>query len=745
MQHDLVQSSVRSKLASLKASITVRLALEGAAWVAVVLAASVAVTFGLDYGFRLDDRGVRGIIVAMALAGVLAVIWLLLARPLLVPMLPADLALLVERKFGQLGDRLISAIQLTGRRDLEEMGISRVMVGKMAEEANTLAGPLHFDDVINRRGMMHAWGYALCAVAIIGGFSAWRGDLMDRWFQRNVLFRNTPWPQSTYLHVVGGPDFNVLRGDDLTVTVEVDPNSLVLPQTVMLHADYSSVGRTEERIDHDQDNPRRFTKTFQAVAEEFKFSFTGGDDRRDPAHKVSLIDPPSLKRLTFNVQYPSYMKRPRAETIDGATPVLLVPVGAKVMVEAESTKNLTSAAILLDGRPAGDMQGEKGAGGKPSQRQFIGAFSVEGANKPASMALTFALKDSDGYSNRHGAKYHVQVLPDLQPVLEARKVHVQGKITAQAIVPLNVKVKDDCGVLSVDLMATLQAVPGKDANYSPVAVPAEAGRTYEGTHELDLKLVMPRLQVGQNVYVGARARDTLPKELSGPNVGYSGMIGLLVATDQEVYDEILSRQKQGRLQFIQALGLQNSAMARTGAAKVAFAGGKDDVEGRRLLADSAGSQSSIGTEVSKAAETMSGLLAEMRNNRVSTPDQIQQVRDEVVDPLEKLGDPIQKVSAELNATRDVSDPAELARRSERIEAAQKEIRDRMSAIADRWIKQETKQELANQLQLLIGEQERILKKLEEEKRKEQEAVLKAMSQPATQPAKAGPAGKGDKK
>jgi hypothetical protein len=732
-QRDLIQSDVRGKLASLKASISTRLAMEGAAWVVLVLAAAVAVTFALDFGFRLDDRGVRGTIVGVAMMTVLFVAWLTLARPLLVPMRPADLALLVERKFSQIGDRLISAIQLTGRRDLEAMGISSAMVMKMAEEANTLAAPLPFGEVVNRRGMVRAWGYALAAAAILLGFGVWRGDLMDRWFQRNVLFRNVSWPQSTYLRVVGGGDFSVLRGDDLTVTVEVEPNSLVLPSTVALHARYPSVGRTEERIDHDPDNPRRFTKTFQAVAEEFDFHVIGGDDFRDRnrKHTVRLVDPPSLRRVAFSVHWPSYMRRPKPEQIDGATPVLLVPVGAKVTVEAESTKDLVGASILLDGKPAGEMQGQKTGAGKPSRRQFVGAFDVEGANRPASMAMTFALMDTDGYINRHGAKYIVQVQPDLPPSLEARKVHVQAKVTASAIIPLNVKVKDDCGILGMDLVATLQAVPGKDANSRPVKLPPDVERTFEGTHELDLKDVAPGLKPGQTLYVGARAVDTLPKELSGPNLGYSGMIGLAVASDQEVSDDILTRRKRVTLELIQATQMQESARARTVAAKEVFDRAKDDPEGKRLLADSAGTQTSVGGEVAKAADALFELREEMKNNRVGTAEQMEQIQREMVEPLRMLGEPIQKIGVALRAAAEITDGPELARRSENIEAMQKEVRERLETVVRAGQKSENKQELANRLGLIIKWSEELLKALEEEKKIEIKRTL-GTTQP-TQP------------
>ena len=564
---DLVQPNVRGKLRALKASICLRLGMEGLAWAGLALAGAAAATFLVDYFFRLDDRAVRGAVVAAAMLGVLAVLWRRLLRPLAVPMGEPDLALLVERRFGQLGDRLISAIELSGRRDIETLGISSAMVLRMADEANSLAVPLRFGQVVERRGMVRAWGGCLAAAAVLAGLGAWRGDLADRWFQRNVLFRNIPWPQDTYIRVDGGPGFSVLRGDDLTVVVLVEPNSAEVPAYVTLHARYPSVGRTEERIDHDADNPRRFTKTFQAVAEEFSFYVVAGDDRRDRGHPVTLIDPPGLKKVLFTVRRPAYMNRPQPEQFDGSGPVLLVPVGGKVTVAAEANKDLASAAVVLDGRRTAEMQPQKLGAGEDaslSRRHFVGAFDIESANRPATLALTFALKDTDGYTNRHGARYVVQVQPDLPPTVEVRKQHVQAKISPSAVVPLHVKVKDDCGVAAVEVLAARRADP-KDANAEPLKLPPDAARQFEGDHDLDLRAL--GLQPGQTVYVGARAADTLPAELGGPNVACSGLIGLNVVTPQEVKEDILTRLNRVRLEFIQAMALQETARASTAAAR----------------------------------------------------------------------------------------------------------------------------------------------------------------------------------
>ena len=220
-RNELVPAEIRGKLHALRRALSARLTLEGLAWTALALVALVFVTMGLDYLFRLE-RELRGIIMALAVAGVGAVVWRQLIRPLRVPMDISELAVLVERRFRQLGDRLVSAVDFSRRSDTEAVGLSATMVRRMADEAQALSLPLRFQDVVERRGIFRTWSLAGCALGLLLGFGIWQSDLLGRWFQRNVLFADVSWPQETYLTVQGGPDFAVLRGDDLEVLAEID-------------------------------------------------------------------------------------------------------------------------------------------------------------------------------------------------------------------------------------------------------------------------------------------------------------------------------------------------------------------------------------------------------------------------------------------------------------------------------------------------------------------------------------------
>lgn len=735
MQSELVQTRIAGKLRALRAALRSRLALEGAAWLVLALVAAVFVTLGFDYVLRLE-RPLRAAIAAAAMIGAGAVLWRQVLLPLRVPMDAAALALLVERRFGQLGDRLVSAIQFEGR-DCAALGVSPAMVARMAQEANALAGPLPFGQVVERRLLRRAWALAACALGLLLGFGFWQTDVLGRWFLRNVLFREIPWPQDTYLAVRGGPIFTVLRGDDLQVIVEAEPRSRIIPHHVTLHARYPSVGRTEERVEADGDNPGRFIKLFPSVAEEFEFHISGGDDRSHVkwGNRVRLIDPPGLRTVRFIVRHPSYMNRLKPEELDGARGVLAVPVGAEITVRAESNKDLASAEIVLDGKVVGAMRPETvqpDGREAPAVRQFVGGLKVAGENRPASHVLQFALRDTDGYTNRRSAKYVIQVQPDLAPTADLRKMRIGPRISPHAVIPLHVAARDDVGLASCAVTLRAGAAAGDPklppAASQPVSLPPDPGDECQADCELD---ILPlKLQPGETVQVGAQVVDTLPADFGGPNVGTSPVLSFTLVKPEDLLEELVRRQKEIRLEFMQALALQESARARTESVRLTAASAGLTPEVRRLLAASAGLQGNVGAEVAKAADALQAVVDEMRSNRLATDTEREQIREGVVQPLRALSGPIGKLVGALNGARQIDSAEELQTQAVAIEDVQKDIFRQMEEILQRMTKLEGKQELASKLQLIIKWSEQLLDVI----RTKQQAEVGKVFQPTTEPA-----------
>jgi hypothetical protein len=306
---DLVTGRVRRKLAALKRALCAHLVGRGLAWVVMALVAAVFLTLGIDRALDMD-RAQRALIVGLSLVGIAYVLWRFLLRPLRVPMDEEELALVLERHYPQLDDRLISALQFAAR-DFSRTGASEALIRQVARQANALAEQLDTSEPIESARTYKRMGIAGGALAVLLVFTAFNPRVMGLWLQRNVLLRDVPWPRETYLHVEGGPDFRVVRGGQLQVTVTAEADHVV-PREVTFHMEFPALGMVSENIAPTAPGGNTYVKTFDNVADVFRFYVTGHDDET-PWCRVIVVDPPMLEDVRFTLEYPAYMNRPAGE------------------------------------------------------------------------------------------------------------------------------------------------------------------------------------------------------------------------------------------------------------------------------------------------------------------------------------------------------------------------------------------------------------------------------------------------
>ena len=709
---DLLHGSIRRKLAGLRARLRTRLAGEAAAWAMVALVGLVFVTLGFDYYLRLD-RPQRGLIMGLCLIGLVWVLWRELIRPMLVPMGEEDLALLVEDRYDELGDRLISAVQFSQPGRDDEATASRAMIDVMARQANETAATLDFERIVERNNMWRAAGAAACAAMLLGGFTFWKQDVMALWFQRNVtIWSNAEWPQENELIVVGGGDFTVVRGRDLKVKI-IAAEGTVAPPHVTVHARLPSVaGVTEDRIAMAKGSPGEYVKVFRGVTEEFEFWVTGGDDSRDERrpHKVFVLDPPVLRNVRFWVHYPKYMKQTHPRPVDGSMGTLTVPMGSTIHFTAQSTKDVVWAGIFLDNAepktwtiksPSAKATEED----KPDPRKVWGYFLVD-VPAPAARKvrhfqakeLRLALRDTDNITNPIGGQYLLQVLPDQDPKISARKFGVSGSLTPNARVPLRIQASDDNGLFG--LTANIEVAQKDKVPPTRTKIPLSPVGRKEFTTSHDIELG-GKFKPKTIIQVSVTAADTFPDTWGGPNRSTSGTLDFRIVTPEELMAELVRRQKELRLEFVHTIEQQTAARSKALAAAEAVPGDTIDAEARRLASGSAGHQTSVASECAKAALSLQGIWHELTNNKIGSPDSRKQLLDTVVQPLKDLSEPIGKLVEGLRGLARVSDATTFRDQADAFAQAQLKILTQLKAIRDRMQKLESRQELAYKLETII--------------------------------------------
>lgn len=720
MGNRLLDPGVVGKLNGLRRGLRGRLAIEGLSWIAVALVAVVFVTLAFDYTLRLE-RTARGLIMALSLAAAAWIAYRRLVGPMLVPMGPADLGLLVETRFAQLGERLISTIQFAGRGAAGLAGQSQAMIAQVARQANELAGLLDFRQVIERRRGRRIALIALAAGGLLAGFCVWQSDVMRLWLERNVAFGETPWPQDIYLKVAGGPDFAVLRGEDLVVTAVAERSSPAspLPAKIVLHAHYPSEGWTRRPIDLSDSHNGTYAWKFRSIAEDIAFYVTGGDDKLDGLrpHKVQVIDPPALTRVRFVVKYPDYRNSvPPEEAFSGARGGLTVPVGSRIALEADATKDVQLGQVSLASK--GNIYVEKMtireldvAGGRMRPRRLTAAFDVparlptgEASRSGARYALRLIIKDTDGYTNGRGAAYRIEVRPDAAPQIQLYSEKVRRKITARAVIPLRVKVKDKAGIRRVWSQVRVETGNAGWLSKPVKAWPDEEipPKEFDGLHELDIQPLGIKPDGEQFISVRVQAADNMPAErFGGPNVGASAkVLSFAVVPDDVVTDWLLQRQRLIREQLAAAKQEQAKAHAAAIAAGKMLGEAGDRAKAGEFLASSAAGQTTVSAECARCADQLGQVLDEMKCNRLGTLKAYNALESGVIVPLAALAGESAAVQGELNAAVKQQDPAAARGRAEAIAGRQEKILRRMDEILDRMTQALSIQEAINRATLI---------------------------------------------
>ena len=724
-------------LGSVRRRLRMRLLAEGVVSLVLILAAGAAGTFCLDYSLRLDRPLRLGL---LCVWGVLTlwVLWKKLLAPLLVPMTDQSLAVLLEGRFAALQGRLIGTLQLVGTAP-DAGPVSGAMIGRMAEQARSITSELPVGEIVERRrlGRLAMW-MAGCVLILSSGAFA-RADLAELWLQRNVFLQQIDWPQDTYLSVLavgrGGeliPLFEVasngdvlahrdtipvLRGGSLEIVVEVTPGTEI-PDSVTLHTNYPSVGetidvlsvcdlvdRTALALQRNQPiTTGYFRKTFSSVTEAVEFFATGGDDRRDGRrpHRVQLVDPPALKSIRFAVDYPAYLRSRRLTVLDGGRGMLSLPIGTVLHIDGVANKDLVSAQITLDGTPGLDVSIAPDASGRP--RKIVAKYALTGSNKTRMLTMSLSLTDTQGYGNEQAGQYIIQVEPDRSPEIELQTEGVRTVIAPTAMIPLRAVATDDHGVAHVTMQYQIAAPAGKagDSEVGDLSNPRAVGpasrpdgltaQSLIATQELDIEPM--KLAVGTEVVITAQTADHLAGALGGPNKTKSTSVTLRVVPSETILGDAVSKQREARVEFFEALSQQVRLKGRMQAAARAVAKG---VDVRAKLNDSESLQEAIGTEVATVSETLQAVARELELNRVGKSEDVADLRTRVADPLVRLARSMALITTTLRETREGSQ-ADVADRLTQIIEAQSDAITKMEAILKSMLKMENRVELARRLE-----------------------------------------------
>lgn len=711
---------VEARLAALRSSVQGWFWVAGLyrlLWLALLLA---AVDLGLDWLFRMDlsQRAVMLVLIAGALAYA-AYHWLVV--PLSCPMSDDALCLEVERKHPDLGQSLISALQLARLDRVVDRGMSPVLVEHTVQEGAQAAARLNFTSVLDASGWRRNMALLVLGIAawLAVGVGIARSAPLSIWFNRNVLLGEAAWPQNTYLVVERAVDGKVTfpRGGDWTQIVSVRDDSLVLPEAVYL--DFRSArSRPTQAMKKVED--RTFEAMFNNVLESFEFRARGGDDVTDWV-RVELVEPPSVEDLTMVVTLPEYAGGGEEALPPGKGPYYILK-GSRLNLQGTANKPLQSAALTVEGKSSPlNLSSETRFGGNLSAEALVpGQYVVE-------------LVDTLGLTNRRPATFGLRLKTDREPRVRARLMGIGGMVVPKARIPLNARVSDDFGITDVHVA---YAWRGDEANGQQGQIKLEEATgqlpakeiSFDDTFELQ-PLQVP---VGTALTFSVTAIDN--DEVSGVKPGKSSDFLVRVVTEEELRTDLLRREKEQRQEFERLAKLQDEILTDTRALAAEVKDAEELAsQARELLIQLQRRQKLIGVNTSGVADRLESIVIEVLNNRLEEEGGKleRRLRADILAPMRKLvEEDVPAAVQELDASRRVASQKEA--RTTALEEAilqQEAIAETMRQILTQLVKSEGYQEAVNLLLEIQKSQQDVFDRTLKEKQERLKGILERPNKP----------------
>lgn len=230
------------------------------------------------------------------------------------------LALALERRFPELNDRLITAVELSAG-EAAEAGLGGAMLQRTIQEAGERVKALDLDDVFNRAPRRRWLTIAAVLLVSVLAFGVLRADAMERWFNAYVLLEDDYWEpyrqNAMTVKVIAQPgerirefdeqgEYKHPRGADLTLLAEV-PDGRPVPEDVTLSYRVEQ-GRGSRRgsVGMSAQTGGRFRHTLDEVVHPHQLWVTGGDYVNREPFRVTIVDPPRIAGLILRCDYPDY-------------------------------------------------------------------------------------------------------------------------------------------------------------------------------------------------------------------------------------------------------------------------------------------------------------------------------------------------------------------------------------------------------------------------------------------------------
>ncbi len=565
---------------------------------------------------------------------------------------PHRFALRVESRCPQLGQRLISALEL-GRaaraRSLYSSELLDATVTRAAEMLTQVDAVSVSDGEVGKKA---AWalGGSVLVVLMAGVFFA--DDLSAAAFRCAHPLTAFVQPARTKIALEVAAE-EVVKGEDARIAMHFTGH---LPRSArILRREADGPWRSEEVV---VDGADSLSYVFPKVQRSFTLRVEAGDGVSEE-WQIRVITPPAVERLRLRLRYPLYSHLPDRIEEDGGDIQALV--GTRVQFEIAANKALRTANLVV----ADTLQ---------LSARVEGAHAYVELDVEHSAHYHVELLDRKGVANRNPIRYTLRAVFDEAPTINVTDPGRDIDLPENMQVLVAAEAADDFGISKLEL-----AYAVNDGAEHRLTLAITPGREVRGGHVWDLSSLQLLPEDRVHYYLEAFDND----EVSGPKATQSRRFTLRLASLHELYEEA-ERATQERLERMEELAEEGEET-------------RDELEQmrRELLRTEELSwkrkkelESALGREVERTRQLEE--LAEQLRENIATLEETGMGGEDLLKKLEEIRQLMAEVAApelqealrQLQQAAEDPDPKKLAEALRRFNEDQEAFQERLDRTID---------------------------------------------------------------
>ena len=425
------------------------------------------------------------------LAALAAMLWWLRKWVIQPPDLKA-LAILVQRKYRRLGDRLLGIVELSDehrRPAYFSPELYRAAIAQVNEEASKY----NFQEAANRtatRRQLIISGALLCVLllpAMVLPEATWNS--FRRWIAPIAKI-----PRFTLVELAGMPNHQIVaHGEKFAFTGKVGYRSFWRPARVKLELANGQKLQAQVR-------KGAFVLEVPGQVQDIKAVLRSGD----AAHEITFLAKhrPAVEVAGALVQLPEYLGYPRqTETAQGGLIELLE--GSSVALTGRVSRVLQSATMFADDRAHEVAVSSNN-------------FTTPKIQAQDATELSLVWKDTLGLSNAVPWKLAVQTRKDSPPLPEIEELYRDTAILETEVLPIPIRASDDFGVKSLGLNWNIEEPTDESTNKTEVTARRESAQNIAAMdtkyieHTINFSPAVLGIGPETTIEIRAFAVDSLP-------------------------------------------------------------------------------------------------------------------------------------------------------------------------------------------------------------------------------------------